>query len=114
MVQDNFERALISAADAFFLLPDSIWLDYLPSGGAVRRIRAVLDRTGAEETASGGQREGYEVTVKNSAAEGIASTEIDTGADKLKLSPREGRPPVTVTVTEILDHDAAMIRLKAV
>jgi hypothetical protein len=115
MTQDVFEKTLIEAADSFFMLPDAVWVDYLPSGGAVRRIRAILDRTGIESIGeAGGDREAFELTVKNSAESGISSAEINTGADKLRLQPREGMAPITASIVDILDHDAAMMRIKAI
>lgn len=116
MTLDVFDRTLTAAADSFFLLPDAVWIDYLPAGGTARRIKAIIDRTGAEETEniSGGEREAYEVTVKNSATAGISSAEVDTGGDKVKISPREGMRPVAASIAEVLDHDAAMMRLKVI
>ena len=116
MAGDAFDNTLIAVQDAFFLLPDAVWIDYLPAGGTARRIQAIIDRLGAEETEniSGGEREAFEVTVKNNITAGISSAEVNTGGDKVMLSPREGMRPVKASIVEVLDHDAAMMRLKVI
>ena len=116
MADDAFDRTLTAAADSFFLLPDAVWIDYLPAGGTARRIKAIIDRMGAVESENirGGEREAYEITVKNSTTAGVSSAQVDTGGDKVKLSPREGMRPVKASIVDVLDHDAAMMRLKVI
>jgi len=113
MTQDAFDTTLKLSADSFFLLPDSEYVTYFPVSGDSRRIQAVVNRPGPERIAEiGGGREVGEVLVKNSSSDGIASTEVDTGGDKIKMGPRAGSVPVLLRITKIISQDAGMIKLK--
>jgi len=101
---DIFDETLQSAADSFFLLPDTELITYIPKSGPSRRIEAIVNRPGPEQN---------EVLVKNTATGGIASSEVDTGGDKLELGLRVNNRPVTVRITEIINQDAGMMLLKA-
>ncbi len=111
---DAFDETLKLSADSFFLLPGAEFVTYFPAAGASRRIRAVVDRTGAEQMddLSGGRREIMEILVKNSGKDGIASDEINTGGDKLQVGIRDGSRPVMARIVEILSQDAGMLKLK--
>jgi len=112
-MSDAFDKTLELSADAFFLLPGSEYVTYFPVSGASRKIRAVINRPGPERIEEiGGGREVSEVLVKNSGTGGIASTEVDTGGDKIKMEPRAGSVPVLMRITKILSQDAGMIKLK--
>ena len=113
MTQDAFDKTLELSADAFFLLPGSEYVTYFPASGASRKIRAVVNRPGPERIAEiGGGREVSEVLVKNSGDDGIASTEVDTGGDKIQMAARAGRVPVLMRITRVISQDAGMIKLK--
>jgi len=113
MTQDAFDKTLKLSADSFFLLPGSGYVTYFPASGLSRRIQAVIDRPGPERIEElGGGRRVSEVLVKNSSSDGIASTEIDTGGDKIKLAPRDGMRPVSMRITKIISQDAGMMKLK--
>ena len=101
MTQDAFDMTLELSAGSFFLLPGTEYVTYFPASGAARRMQAVIFRSGEAE-----------VLVKNSADGGIASTEVNTGGDKMELDLRAGKRPVTERITEIIDQDAGMMRLK--
>lgn len=112
-MSDAFDKTLEMSADSFFLLPDTEFVTYFPASGDSRRIQAVVNRLGPEQIeALGGGRQVSEVLVKNSSTDGIASTEVDTGGDKIKMAPRAGSVPVMMRITKILSQDAGMIKLK--
>lgn len=112
---DIFDETLQSSADSFFLLPDAETITYIPKSGLSRQIRAVVNRPGPEQMddIAGGSRPHHDVLVKNNAADGIASSEVDTGGDTLELGLRVNNRPVVVRITEIINQDAGMILLKA-
>ena len=107
-MSDVFDQTLRGAADAVFLLPGAETVTYFPASGSSRQIKAVIDRIGAEriEGVAGGSRPRIEVLVKNDSASGIASDELDTGGDKIKLAVRDGKEPSIVRLIELINHDA--------
>jgi len=111
---DSFDDTLAASADAFFLLPGAEYVTYVPASGSARRIRAVVDRPGAEQLpgVAGGSRPGIEILVRNSSTAGISSAEIDTGGDKLRAAMNVNEKPVTMRIVEILNHDAGCLLLK--
>jgi len=113
-MSDQFDKTLELSADSFFLLPGTEYVTYFPGAGGSRRILAVINRPGPEQMddLSGGQREVNEVLVKNNSVDGIASTEVDTGGDKMQVGIRDGTRPVMARIVEILSQDAGMMRLK--
>ena len=113
MTQDAFDTTLELSADSFFLLPGATYVTYFPASGLSRKIQAVINYPGSEKIAElGGGRQVSEVLVKNSSSDGIASDEVDTGGDKLKMAPREGMVPVLMRITRIISQDAGMMKLK--
>ena len=113
MTQDAFDTTLELSADSFFLLPGSVFVTYFPASGDPRRIQAVVDYPGPERIEElGGGSEVSEVLVKNSGSDGIASSQVDTGGDKIKMAPRDGKVPVLMRITRIISQDAGMIKLK--
>lgn len=113
---DAFDKTLVISADSFFLLPDTETITYFPVSGASRQIKAVVDRPGPEALGdlSGGQRENIEILVKNNGTDGIASTDVDTGGDKVQIGIRGNRRPIMMRITEILGQDAGMMKLKVI
>lgn len=97
-------------------LPGVEYVDYIPASGPQRRILAVVSRTSPERIAgvSGSARPTFDVLVKNSATAGIASDEIDTGGDKIELGYNVNEMPGVLRITEVINHDAGMMELKAV
>jgi len=100
MTQDAFDTTLELSADSFFLLPGAGYVTYFPATGEARKIQAVVNYPGPE------------VLVKNSSSDGIASDEVDTGGDKIKMAPRDGKVPVLMRITRIISQDAGMMKLK--
>lgn len=111
---DAFDETLTASSDAFFQLPGAEYVTYVPASGSARRIRAVIYRPGPEQLAgrSGGSRPAVEVLVRNSSTAGIASTEIDTGGDKINVAANVNEKPETMRIVEVLNHDAGCVLLK--
>lgn len=88
---------------------------YLPKAGGSRSIQAVIDYVGAQalDGLKGGSRPHVELYVRNDAAAGISSREIDTGGDKVQVPLRRGRSVRTIRIVQILAQDRAMLRLLA-
>ncbi|HOQ59493.1 MAG TPA: hypothetical protein PKZ08_02605 [Vicinamibacterales bacterium] len=63
--------------------------------GATRAVRAVVDRNPPMPTGEAPQihRQRFRVLVRNSATDGIAATEFDAGAHKLRIARRIGGTP---------------------
>jgi len=114
-MSDVFDKTLVAAADSFFCLPGAEYVTYFPASGASRRIKAVISRSGPENQpgVSGGSLPAFEVLVKNDSASGIASELIDTGGDKIECAKRVDERPKIMRLTEVLNHDAGMMLLKA-
>ena len=112
-MSDVFNDTLIAAADAFFQLPGAETVTYFPATGASRRIKAVISRTGPENTPGvrGGSLPAFEVLVKNHETGGVASDSIDTGGDKIECAKRVDERPKVLRITEVLNHDAGLILL---
>ena len=112
---DPFDETLQLSADSFFLLPNTELITYFPAGGESRQIRAVVHRPGPEpiDGFAGVSRESVELLVKNHATEGILSSQLNTGGDKVEAGMRDSRRPVKLRIVEILGQDAGMLRLKA-
>lgn len=115
-MSDVFDKTLELSADSFFLLPDTETITYFPASGSSRQIKAVVDRPGPEQIGdfSGVQRDSIEILVRNSSAYGIASTEVDTGGDKVQIGIRVNRRPIMMRIVEILGQDAGMVNLKVI
>lgn len=110
MPNDCYERVLKQASDSFFSLPGAGYVTYYPKSGSARRIRAVIERPGEMEAG----REVVLILVKNSTTSGIASAQINTGGDKVEVSQRDNKRPIRMKIAEILNHDAAMLKLKLI
>jgi hypothetical protein len=111
----DVDRALEAAAAAFFLLGDVETITYEPAGGGSREISAVVDRRQAEpmDGLSGGTRPQVELVVRNDATAGIASSSVDTGGDKVQVALRRGDTAQTLRIVDLVNQDAAMIRIRA-
>ena len=112
----SFDKTLKLAARSLHLLPGCEWVDYIPATGSRRKIRAVITRLEAEPMpdVEGGSFPGFEVLVENDGTNGITSLEIDTGGDKIEIAKKVNRPPAVLRLTEIINHDAGMMLLKAI
>ena len=88
---------------------------YLPKGGEARAINAQVFREapalidGDPQPAEYPQ---YRVVVRNDAASGIASTEINLGGDKIRISRRWAESGTSNRVVQyIVSQDAGMMEL---
>lgn len=89
---------------------------YKPSGGSDRAISAIIVRNPPEQVDNPGGRtraNKLSIRVKNNATDGIASTEIDTGGDRINVAPRYGGTAVEMTF-RLVSHDPAWVVLEAV
>ena len=112
--QSDIDASDIASADAFlaaFGEPGT----YLPRGGGERAITIIVDRDGNTpiDGVPSGNSGYFLITVKNSATEGISSTEIDTGGDKIKFANRIGKTATNKSILKIVSQDAGMIQLEA-
>ena len=86
---------------------------YKPRGGGLRPIIAVVDRGGAEGL--GGVPANAPlatILVKNCSADGISSSELDTGGDKVTLAVRIGETARDRNITKPLGQDCGMLKLE--
>lgn len=111
----DVDRALQDAAAAFFLFGDVETITYRPASGVGREISAVVDRRQAEvmDGLRGGSRPQVELVVRNDATVGIAADAIDTGADKVDVPLRKGDTAQRLRIVELVNQDAAMLRIRA-
>lgn len=105
----TFEKTLKLAAKSIGLLPGAERITYIPATGSSRTIKAVVQREPNEEF--GGLTPEIIVLVENDSTRGIASDEVNTGGDKLKLAKRTDKVPVLVRIAQIMEHDAGFMKL---
>lgn len=89
-------------------------LTYLKVSGASRSIQGVVERNPdqKQKTPSPASKGPHLVVlVRNNATSGIASTEVDVGSDRITVARRYGETAVNLSVVEVIDHDAAYLRL---
>ena len=81
---------------------------------APRVINAVVFREAITELTQDGDvvTYRYEVHVANSAVEGIASIELDTGGDQLEFPTRDGKPPERRSIHTLIGQDHGMLILE--
>ena len=89
-------------------------ISYLPAGGGSRSISALLEYPGPGpvDGLAGGSRPIVDIFVKNDSASGIASSEINTGGDKIQLPQRIGLTARTVSIMRIIAHDKSIMHLR--
>jgi len=87
---------------------------YVKASGATRNITLIAVR-GARETipeTPSGLRPFVTIHVANSATTGISASELDCGADHIHIPPRVGGTAEDMTITRIIQQDAAMLQLE--
>ncbi len=87
---------------------------YYPKGGSSRDIVAVVDRNpvaGINGVPHGNTAK-LIVRVKNDSDDGISSSEIEIGGDKINLSVRIGKTATKKRITAIQWHDVGMMYLE--
>jgi hypothetical protein len=103
------------AADALRMLADfGETVVYVPREGEERTIQAIVERGDAAPVpgAADGLSPQVRLTVANDATEGIASSELDTGGDRVRAAPRVGGEARTMEITRILYHDSGALVLE--
>jgi hypothetical protein len=87
---------------------------YKPFGAATRAILAMVERNpvGKLYGAKDGVGPNLTVAVANSAVDGIASSEINTGNDKITLPVRLGQTAQDRLITKIISQDRGMLLLE--
>ena len=86
---------------------------YYPDGGDTgREITALVNRDGVEIIGETGEVHArlIEVRVRNDSTTGISSTEIDTGADEIRLPLRVGESSQRRQITEVLSTENGLVR----
>jgi hypothetical protein len=86
---------------------------YYPDGGDTgRSITAIVNRNGVEVISETGEVHArlIEVRVRNDDKLGISSTEIDTGADEIRLPLRVGESSQRRQITEVLSTENGLVR----
>lgn len=87
---------------------------YKPKGGGSRSILAIIDRNPPAEIPgmpAGAHSSMMIATVANDETDGIGSSEVNCGGDKVELSVRIGETAVEKRITQILNQDAGMMYL---
>jgi len=112
-VTTEFDDVLIATA-AEFLERFGETVTYVPYGGDVREITAIVDREPLAPVPGidSGHSDMLTVTVANSSVSGISSDEIDTGKDKISLPVRYGEAAVQKRLPKIISQDAGMLILE--
>lgn len=89
-------------------------INYLPSGGGSRAISAIVDRRQptALDAVPHGTAPLLTIQVLNDATDGISSSEINIGRDKVEVSERIGQAAQQHRFTKILSQDLGMMKLE--
>ncbi len=115
------ETSTISAQDAMLAVAADQLLSqfgeavtYYPKGGGTRDIVGVVDRNpvGAITGSPHGNTPRMMVIVKNDASDGISSSEVNTGGDKINLDVRIGESEQQRRITSLVWHDYGMMHLE--
>lgn len=88
---------------------------YVPLSGSERSISAIVDRAPPMPPAGSPVKAGLapKITaeVANDSTNGITSSELNTGGDKLKLAVRIGEAATARPIITVLRHDAGSLLL---
>lgn len=107
------QDALLANEASMFLAQFGESVTYYPKGGGSRDIVAVVDRnpvSGLNGMPHGNSPK-FVISVKNSADDGISSSEINDGGDKIGFSVRIGEAATQRRVQSIQWHDVGMLYL---
>ncbi len=106
------DSALAAEADTFLdLFGESV--TYYPKGGGSRGITAIVDRNPVAglNGVPHGNTPKMVVSVKNDADDGISSSELETGGDKIALAVRLGETALQWRISALNWQDAGMLYL---
>lgn len=81
-------------------------VNYLPSGGGSRSIKALVDYEGQDASPI------FIVTVENDSTTGISSSELNRGGDKIQFTDPITGSSISRRIVIILDQDPAIIVLR--
>ncbi len=87
---------------------------YLPAGGGSRPIRGIVNREIPEgiPSAPHGNTPILTVLIANDATDGISSSELDKGGERITIDIRAGKVATNRKVTRLLAQDAGMIKVE--
>jgi len=109
------------ADSLLFLAMFAQGLTYRPRSGTARTIRGVVDRDPPQtiEEPPGVMGKRITIIAANRATStddddygGIASSEVDTGGDRIDVPPRVGATAETRAIARVSDQDGGMIRVE--
>ncbi len=78
---------------------------YRPDGGDPRTIDAIVERPGRETFGTNAPAPRFRVRAVNSATDGIAATEVDTGKDRIDVAERIGGEATSRQITRLSELD---------
>lgn len=109
----EFDDQLSEDADIFLSIFGQA-ITYYPRGGGSRAIVGIVDQEQVSGIPGvpGANTPPARITVKNSATDGISSTEIDTGGDKIGYSVRIGQAAQSRRIGKIISQDHGMLTLE--
>lgn len=86
-------------------------ITYRPRGGGTRSITAMITRIDRTQWQGidNASIPSATITVRNSASEGISSTEINAGGDRIDYQVRDGVTATTHTLMRITDTNGSVV-----
>ena len=110
---NEFDQALIDSKDDF-LTTFGETVVYWPRTGGSREITAIVgrDRPDDLDGVPHGQAPRLTINVANDETDGISSSEVDKGGDKVELAVKIGETAQQRRITKILYQDAGMMKLE--
>lgn len=118
----TLREAIVSDASSVFLSTNDFaeTVTYYPNtyfGEAVKPSRSIVAVVFREQVQSLDEEAGtvtplFHVHVKNNAATGVASDELDLGGDQIEMSVRDGQAVEKRTITRIVTQDHSMLVLE--
>ena len=89
-------------------------IKYIPAGGGVREIAAIVQRQNPQQLGSAphGLSQTLVVSVANNSVTGISSSEVDTGGDKIEVPFKIGKPAQTGRITKIVSQNHGFLKLE--
>lgn len=87
---------------------------YYPRSGKPRNILAIIDRDPPQSGGDFDEHRGpvFTVEVANDQQDGIASDCIDLGGDRIEFAQRKRGAPAKMSIVQLADQDAGMLRIE--
>lgn len=110
----SVQNGLLSGEADTFLANFGEPVTYHPKGGSTRDIVAIVDRNPVASITGlpHGNTPRMLLIVKNSADDGISSSEVNTGGDKIALDVRIGQADQQRRITSVVWNDVGMMHLE--